>query len=459
MKLSLKFFSIAYLTALLSLGLGGSCVIQSINDLLWNAQMERVNSAVQYAADSFLVFADLSYGELSETEKQEVIRQIKGSMDRSVNQVEIRNRHEVPKTYQSVEENQCVASFFEKDHRILMESVCRLNVGTKDYYLFVSSDFTELRAQRNLLWDRYGIFVLCISIGIGLILFILARRMTKPLNLLARQADEIALGNYGKTVSLKGAKDEIYDLSKSVNSMSLAIERNVREIQEELKRRNRFVADFTHEMKTPMTSIMGYAQILCSYDLEPAEKKQAAEAIHWEAKRLEKLSLQLLELYLYQNEAVEMEEIYLSELEKQLKYHFLPFSEQHNVRLWIHLEEETVQGNGVLLLSLLCNLTENAIKASFEKGVVRVFSQSAAERVIITVEDEGRGIAKENLQRITEPFFREDKSRSRKFGGAGLGLALCKKIAEIHGTDLFFESERNKGTRVSFSLPKGGEKK
>lgn len=239
--------------------------------------------------------------------------------------------------------------------------------------------------------------------------------------------------------------------------MSLAIEQKIKEIREESEKRNIFVADFTHEMKTPMTAIIGYAQMLRSYDLNTTEKDQAAEAIYNEAKRLEKLSLQLLDLYVFQNEQIEMEKLNLLTIGEQLKATLKHLSEKYDVLFSIDFDDETICANGVLLLSLLYNLVDNAFKASEPQTTVKIYSKSSNDIVRVFVEDKGRGIAKENIKLLTEPFYREDKSRSRKFGGAGLGLSLCKEIATLHGTELSFESEKGKGTTVSFNLKKGGE--
>ena len=112
----------------------------------------------------------------------------------------------------------------------------------------------------------------------------------------------------------------------------------------------------------------------------------------------------------------------------------------------------TVLANRALLLSLLYNLADNAFKASNPDGTVTVQCKVQDNGAAVTVTDEGRGIQPESLPYITEPFFREDKARSRRLGGAGLGLALCKQIAELHGTRLQFNSTPNKGTTVCFKL-------
>ena len=134
-------------------------------------------------------------------------------------------------------------------------------------------------------------------------------------------------------------------------------------------------------------------------------------------------------------------------------------TDYYDVNYSVEFHNEIVSANSVLLLSLLYNLGDNAFKASETGKRVKIYSEVTPDNIQIHIEDEGRGIAKENIKFITEPFYREDKSRSRKLGGAGLGLALCKEIARIHNTELVFNSEKNKGTRVSFILSKGGARK
>lgn len=456
MKLSFKFFCIAYIVVLFSTGIGGSFLISNINNTLWNTRTERVDAAVNYAADSFLAFADISYGEISGSQKDDAVRQIRNSLDSVICEIDIYSQDAVSAKFTKLNENECAVTFLDRYNRLLMESVCKINANSKNYYLFVYSDFTDIRHQRDLFWGMYAIVVFCISALSGLLLFAVGKKITKPLNNLTNTADEIALGNYGKRVEIKSDDYEINILTNSVNLMSEAVAQKIKEISEELKKRDIFVADFTHEMKTPMTAIMGYAQMLRSYELEEKEKLQAAKSIYDEAKRLEKLSLQLLDLYVYQNEDVKLESVNLLEVGEQLSQTLNFLSQKYNVSFSVNFNDITVCANKVLLISLLYNLADNAFKASDSGGLIELYSKNAENGIQICVKDFGLGIKQENIKYLTEPFYREDKSRSRRLGGAGLGLSLCKKIAALHGTKLDFESEKNKGTKVSFTLLKGG---
>lgn len=509
MKLSTKFFCIAYIIVLLSTGCGGMILIRYINNTLMNARMERVDAAVNFAAVYFLSFADLSYGVLSKEQEADILRQIRNSSDSVVMDVsfyvvddpetksEIQSKSESESRSQSESrsesrsqseiitetelidhtgvpgqsgffelygindfsdlnlENNEILSFFRKDaDKLVLISVCRLRTDTVCYYLVLRSDFTELRDQCRLFWKIYGIVIFSVSVASGFFLYLLSVKITRPLKRLTRATEEIALGNYHKRVRLRGSDQEIRELSQSFNTMSAAIEERIAEITEESEKRSRFVADFTHELKTPMTAIIGYAQMLKSYDLDENEKKEAAGAIYSEARRLEKLSLQLLELYVYQNEEIVLDEVPLLSVAEQLNSTLKYVARKYSVAFQVEFQDEVVSANRVLLLSLLYNLADNAFKASDPQSSVSIYSRSGHDLVRIYVKDQGRGIAGENLKNVTEPFFREDKARSRKLGGAGLGLSLCKEIAALHGSELTIKSEQGHGTIVSFTLHK-----
>ena len=116
-----------------------------------------------------------------------------------------------------------------------------------------------------------------------------------------------------------------------------------------------------------------------------------------------------------------------------------------------------VYGSSPLIMSLLYNLADNGLKASNSGQYIDIFAIPEEDRVTFSVQDYGHGIAPEHMEHLTEEFYREDKARSRKFGGAGLGLSICKEIASLHDTKLIFESKQGEGTKVSFTLRKAGE--
>ena len=207
-----------------------------------------------------------------------------------------------------------------------------------------------------------------------------------------------------------------------------------------------------------MTSIIGYSEMLTSYELSKEEQCQASIAIHREGRRLEQLAKQLLELIDIQKNDIGLNDVRLSDIQKSLEETLRFAADKYHVGYLIRLPDVMVKANSVLLLSLLYNLADNAFKASKSGQHIQIFGVPLKDKVKICVQDTGRGISREHIEHLTEAFYREDKARSRKQGGVGLGLSICKEIADIHHTELRFESETGKGTLVLFELSlTGGE--
>lgn len=456
MKLSFKFFVMAYIIVLLSTGLGGMLLIRYMTATLWDARVQTVQSAEVYAVDSFLSYADMVPSALSESQCVQLGHQIAATIDSAIEQVAIEPLKEHHPDYQQVSDNEGTYVFSETEGTLTMEAACRVNAGTAVYIVRVTSDFTQVRQQCRALWQSYGVTVLCLSAVSGLLIWLLTKSVTRPLGRLAASAQRIAAGEYGETVSVGSHDREIIELSDSFNGMSTTIAQKIDEITGEVEKRERFVADFAHEMKTPMTAIVGYAQMLHRYDLDEAERRQAAEAIYKEGKRLEKLSLQMLDWSVYRQGNAQLAPLSLRQLATTLEATLRVLGEKYALSFTVDFGEGTVIADEVLLLSLLYNLADNAFKASSVMGI-SLYSEAREKGIALCVRDCGSGIAPENIARLTEPFFREDISRSRAQGGAGLGLAICKQIAALHGTSLHFDSVQGAGTIVSFVLEKGGE--
>ena len=229
--------------------------------------------------------------------------------------------------------------------------------------------------------------------------------------------------------------------------MADAVQEKIADLEADVQRREDFVGAFTHELKTPMTSIIGYADMLHTMQTDPDEQREAAAAIVHEGRRLEALSRKLLALLGLNEEGVELTAVPLPALWPRLH------AACPDVTLRTPAAAPTVRGDADLLLDLLCNLVQNAAKASAPGAPVLVLCAQAGDTVTLTVADRGCGIPPELIPRVTEPFYMVDKSRARRQGGSGLGLALCQRIAAAHGSALRIESEPGRGTRVSVTLP------
>lgn len=258
---------------------------------------------------------------------------------------------------------------------------------------------------------------------------------------------QIAAGDYARRTALHTG-DEIETLSRSFDAMADAVQEKIADLQADVQRREDFVGAFTHELKTPMTSIIGYADILATMQTDPAEQREAAAAIAHEGRRLEALSHKLLALLGLSEEALTLTAVPLDSLWPRLRA-ACPAA----VLQTPPPPAPIVAGDAELLLDLLCNLVQNAVRAAAPGSPVALYCSQSGDSVTLTVADTGCGIPPEELPRITEPFYMVDKSRARRQGGSGLGLALCRRIAAAHGSALQIESEPGKGTRVSVTLP------
>lgn len=233
---------------------------------------------------------------------------------------------------------------------------------------------------------------------------------------------------------------------------------DMRNLSEAAERREEFIASFAHELKTPLTAIIGYADMLRSREMTPKNRFTAAGYIFSEGKRLESLSLKLMELIVSGKQGIERRRFDAPYFIREVAAVTVPSLATDGMTLDMRWEPGEVWVEPDLFKTLMINLIDNARKASRRGQTVEFFGKHVDGGYAFYVRDHGRGMKKEDLGRITEPFYMIDKSRSRAQNGAGLGLALCQRIAELHGTALEFESEPGQGTTVRVLLKgEGGE--
>ena len=228
--------------------------------------------------------------------------------------------------------------------------------------------------------------------------------------------------------------------------MTQELENHIQSLEKATQQQKDFTASFAHELKTPLTSIIGYADTLRSRKLPEAQQFEAANFIFTEGRRLETMSHSLLRLFSLENEAPKMQRFSALSLAKSVEESIAYPLRQRQLVLELRVEDEWVTGERSLLEILLYNLLDNARKASNPGSKITLLGTK------VPVGYWGRGIPPEALSHITEPFYMVDKSRARAEGGAGLGLALSKRIAELHGAKLHYESIVDRGTVVSFVL-------
>ena len=223
-------------------------------------------------------------------------------------------------------------------------------------------------------------------------------------------------------------------------------------LAEAAERREEFIASFAHELKTPLTAIIGYADMLRSREMTPKNRFTAAGYIFSEGKRLESLSLKLLELIVSGKQGIERRRFDAPYFIREVAAVTVPSLAADGMTLDMRWEPGEVWIEPDLFKTLLINLIDNARKASRRGQTVELYGRREEGGYAFFVRDHGRGMKPEDLARIEEPFYMIDKSRSRAQNGAGLGLALCKRIAELHGTRLEFTSAPGEGTTVRVFL-------
>ena len=235
----------------------------------------------------------------------------------------------------------------------------------------------------------------------------------------------------------------------AVTAAALAAAWHYDKLQALNDRQSRFVADLTHELKTPLTSMIGYADLLRSAPLDESRRRAAADAIYHESTRLESLSQQLLALQGLQTDGVTLGSVpvaaVFADVARSLPDTALDCDAPAGA---------AVRADRVLLADLLRNLVLNALHAEPKDGTVHLTCAEAGGQWRLTVRDNGCGIPAGALPHLTEPFYRVDKARARANGGSGVGLALCAEIAAAFGTKLEFESTPGEGTAVAICLQK-----
>lgn len=319
-------------------------------------------------------------------------------------------------------------------------------------YLGIMKDLSSIYEERDNMMRQYGIALTVLLVVGGLAAFLLSRYLTRPIEQLNRTAGRIAEGDLEKRASYQGM-DEIGELSQSFNRMTDRLVHQMEEKELEAKQKEDFTAAFAHELKTPLTSIIGYADMLNSYELTEQERGEAAYYIFSQGRRLENLSHKLLELVGMDRQKMEFRKIPTGDLEESIRDTMrIPF-ERKDIRGKINLEKGVIWGDRDLLLSLLYNLLDNAVKAVEEGGFILMKGRKLPQGYEIKVVDNGRGIPQEEIDRITEAFYMVDKSRSRKEGGAGIGMALCQKIITLHQGELKIDSKLGEGTVMRLYFP------
>ena len=225
--------------------------------------------------------------------------------------------------------------------------------------------------------------------------------------------------------------------------------------QQDRMRRD-FTANVSHELKTPLTSISGFAELMKEGLVDPETMKEFAGDIYKACQQLIALVEDIMKLSRLDegSEDLEQEDVDLYGLARKVLSDLRPIADQRGIALHIEGKGQKIHGVWRILHEMVYNLCENAIKYNKDQGSVTVKISGDEKQAVLSVQDTGIGIPKAQQERVFERFYRVDKSHSRKIGGTGLGLSIVKHGAQFHHARVSLDSEPGVGTTITISFPK-----
>ena len=334
----------------------------------------------------------------------------------------------------------------DDDSRVYLYITSPVTIQSSNYFFTTIKDITNIYDVKNDQLRFFSVLGPIVSVVVAFIMLILSKLLTSRINRLRKSTMKVANGEYN-AIEIK-SKDEIGELTADFNTMTEAVKQKVEKLEDIASERKVFIDNMTHEMKTPLTSIIGFSDLLRRARLEDETVHDYAESIYKEGKYLKSISSKLMDLILLRQKP-EMTEIDVPRLVEEIDESVRPIASSRQVAFSAASVEAKLVCDRELIKSLLYNLIDNAVKASQPGTCVTLNAYFTQDGVMeFSVADQGSGIPKEELDKIFEPFYRVDKARSRKYGGAGLGLALCMEIAHAHAATLEIESEVGRGTVI-----------
>lgn len=349
--------------------------------------------------------------------------------------------HDQYAEYEKFETDGLITTYIE-DNKLFMKMRKYTNV------VVIMSDISKINNMKKEQIDYFIKLSLACSLTIAFLLSISVSLLTRKIKILNQTVKEVEKGNYTAKVKKLG-NDEIGNVGKSFNKMTDALQKNISEIERVSENRKKFIGNLTHEIRTPLTSIVGYSSLIKNRKVTNEEViLEYNKRIYDEGKYIEEISQKLMDLMLLQNGSIEKNIINLSEeLNEIIENMQTTFP---NVILQKEIEKDIYANfDKTLLKTLIINLTKNAINAYENNPIVRIELDS---KKVIKVIDYGKGIKQDELEKIKEPFYTLSKDRNRKFSGMGLGLPLCIQIVEMQEGKLEIESKENEGTKIIIKL-------
>lgn len=322
-----------------------------------------------------------------------------------------------------------------------------LDVSYYTPYYLSENDFQFITALNRIL---VGVGMISL-LGAVLMGVILAGSITEPVVKTVQITKQISDGDYSIRFRGRVRTRELHELALAVNQMAESLEE-----QEAL--RKRLTSDVAHELRTPIANVSSYLEAIMEGVWEPTPER--LQSCYDEMERISGLVLDLERLRQVENEQLKLRktEVDLLELACAVVKNFETQTMEKNLHCTVEGGHTAVFADRIRIQQVLTNLVSNAVKYSNQNGTVRIVIEDGEDTAVIVVEDDGIGIAEKEQRFIFERFYRTDKSRNRKTGGAGIGLTIVKAIVQAHGGRIEVESEEGCGSRFFVILPKKGKR-
>ena len=306
--------------------------------------------------------------------------------------------------------------------------------------------------ERSILFDAMGILLVVIVAG-SCVAYFLVGHYTKPVQQLSAHMKEISPNTLSDSIEIEGGGEEIQELVKSFNQMT-------EQLDEAFAMQRRFSASAAHELRTPIAVLRTKLDVFKKKKREQYEYDELVTTMETYIDRLSSIITDLLE-FAETSELGEAEDVSLDSVIKTVVDDLESVAQNNMVNMQVNTQIDAqseaqtfiVKGNTNLLYRALYNLVENAIRYNNEEGSVNIALEIEDQECLVTIADTGVGIAPEQRELVFEPFYRVNKSRSREFGGAGIGLSLVKTILKRHGASITVSENNPQGSVFTIRIP------
>ena len=306
--------------------------------------------------------------------------------------------------------------------------------------------------ERSILFDALGILLVVIIAG-SCVAYFLIGHYTKPVQQLSAHMKEMSPNTLSDSIEIEDGGEEIQELVKSFNQMT-------EQLDEAFAMQRRFSASAAHELRTPIAVLRTRLDVFKKKKREQREYDELVDTMETYIDRLSSIITDLLE-FAETSELGETEDVSLDSVVKTVVDDLESVAQNNMINMQIDIQPKAqseaqtfiVKGNTNLLYRALYNLIENAIRYNNEEGSVNITLETRGQECVIIIADTGVGIAPEQRELVFEPFYRVNKSRSREFGGAGIGLSLVKTILKRHGASITISENTPQGSVFTIRIP------